>query len=41
MTPVQQDYTELCNIVVNDFAAKKSVRCNQMLALTELVISGS
>ena len=33
--------TKLFNIAVNDFDAKKSAHCNQVLVLTELAASGT
>ena len=33
--------TELFNIAVNDFDAKKSAHCSQVLVVTELVVSGT
>ena len=33
--------TELFNIAVNNFDAKKSARCSRVLVVTELVISGT
>ena len=32
--------TELFNIYVNDFDAKKCVRCNRVFVVTEIVVSG-
>ena len=33
--------TELLNIAVNNFDAKKSARCSRMVVVTELVVSGT
>ena len=33
--------TELFNIAINDFDAKKSTRCRRVLVVTELVVSGT
>ena len=33
--------TKLSNIALNDFDAKESVRCKQLLVVTELVVSGT
>ena len=33
--------TELFNIVVRDFDAKKTSRCNRVLVVTELITSGT